>query len=145
MTREAIYAAAFAFMTANVGSGVVSTSRRLKLWSDVTWSEQPAIFQAQVSEDSPIPPVKGLPYKWVLGVEWYVYVSSGDDNTMPPSTILNPILDSLEALFPHAGKPQTLGNLVEEIRIAGRIRIAEMSQGTQAVALVPIRIVVSSS
>jgi hypothetical protein len=140
-SRESIYAALFAIGRA--APSLKTSSRRARLWTDVPASEQPALFQMQLKEDS-APDAPGKPYKWVLRVEWGIYVNSGDDALSIPSQQLNPILDYVEKQIPPwdaYGCPQRLGGLVYDCRIEGTIEIFEGALGPQAIAIVPIRIV----
>ncbi|MFK7088682.1 hypothetical protein AAFM71_07680 [Chromobacterium violaceum] len=140
MNREAIYSALFERLKAI--PGLRTTSRRLRHWSDVDASQQPAMFQAQVRE-SPIPgdPSRGLPTKWTLSADVYVYARTDGDQA--PGTVLNPLLDAIEAALQPDNpvlRAQTLGGMVEHCWIDGDIETDEGALGDQAVAIVPIRI-----
>lgn len=144
MNREAIFSALFDRL-----SGVAeftTKSRRLKHWNDVSPSEQPAMFQAQGDQSAaPGDPARGLPTKWTLNVDIYIYVQCGDDEA--PATVINPILDAVEAIlkpdYPDVQRTQTLGGLVEHCWIEGQIDTDEGTLGNQAVAVIPIRILVA--
>jgi hypothetical protein len=138
MNREAIYAALFALVSA--ADGLVTTSRKLKHWSDVPASQRPALFQAQARETVLATAVNGLPSRWLLEATLYVYVST--PGALSPGEVLNPILDAITvALAPTpAGAPQTLGGLVEYARIEGAIESSEGTLGDDEVALIPVRI-----
>jgi hypothetical protein len=140
MTREPIYAALFALVAG--AASFVTVSRRLRHWSDVGAAEQPALFQIQKSESAE--ERRPLPVKWRAAVDLYVYAQAPDELTAP-ATILNPLLDALEAAlapdpFTHV---QSLGGLVQHCWIAGRIQTDEGVLGGQAVAIVPIEILAS--
>jgi hypothetical protein len=143
MTREPIYAALFA--AAAEAADFVTTSRRLRHWSDVAAMEQPALFMAQKSETAE--QQRGLPTKWSCDVDFYLYCHAPDETTSP-TTVLNPLLDAVEAaLAPLAGadlaaNAQTLDGLVYRAFINGKIETDEGTLGGQSVAIVPIRIVV---
>ncbi len=142
MNREQIYGALFA--QAASAAGFVTASRRLRHWSDVGPAEQPALFQAQKSETAKR--TRGLPPRWTLEVELYVYAQAPDELT-PPASVLNPLLDAIEAaLAPSGGdsatNTQTLGGLVSHCWIAGKVQTDEGVLGGQAVAIIPIEIVV---
>lgn len=135
MNREAIYSALFAKL-AKV-SGFKSASRRLKHWSDVPASEQPALFQAQKPEVAQR--VAGLPTKWTLAVDVYLYVKT--PAPVAPSTVMNPLLDAIEAIFePDNPIKQTftLGGLVHHCWIEGSIETDEGTLGDQAVCVIPV-------
>jgi hypothetical protein len=143
MNREPIYAALFALL-ANA-AGFATASRRLRHWSDVAAAEQPALFLAQKSETAE--QARGLPTKWTCDVDAYVYCQAPDERTAP-TTILNPLLDAIEAaLAPLAGNDvaanaQTLGGLAYHAWINGKIETDEGALGGQSVAIVPIRITI---
>ncbi|WP_374335584.1 hypothetical protein [Leeia sp.] len=140
MNREAIYSALFARLT--TVPGLVVCSRRLRHWTDVRAAEQPALFMAQGSEQAvPGDPVRGLPTQWTLQVDVYLYART--DGGLAPGTVMNPLLDALEAAL----KPdnamqrcQTLGGLVEHCWIEGELETDEGTLGDQAVCIVPVRI-----
>jgi hypothetical protein len=144
MKREPIYAALFTRLSA--AASFNTASRRLRHWSDVTSAEQPALFQAQKSEAAQR--LRGQPPKWTIDVDVYVYAQAPDDQTSP-AAVLNPLLDAIEAALAPAGADavtsgaQTLGGLVSHCWIAGKITTDEGVLGGQAVAIVPIEIVVA--
>ena len=91
--RETIYATLWA-----LGSGAArfaSANRRLRHWADVAPAEQPALF---MREKGGIAAIKrlGAPIVWTLHAEFYVYAHSSDPY-LAPGTILNPLIDALEA------------------------------------------------
>ncbi len=139
MNREAIYSALFARIA--TAAPFVTIGRRLRHLSDVSAAEQPALFMVQKSELAHR--TRGLPPKWLLNVELFVYVHSPDDLTSP-ATVLNPLLDAVEtALAPTgADDTQTLQGLVDHAWIAGKIETDEGALGGQAVAIIPIEILV---
>ena len=140
MIREPIYAALFALVAG--AASFVTVSRRLRHWSDVGAAEQPALFMTQKSENAE--ERRPLPVKWRASVDLYLYAQAPDDLT-PPATMLNPLLDAVEAaLAPDAvSHVQTLGGLVSHCWIAGRVQTDEGVLGGQAVAIVPVEILVS--
>jgi hypothetical protein len=140
MIREPIYAALFALVAG--AASFVTISRRLRHWSDVGAAEQPALFMTQKSENAE--ERRPLPVKWRASVDLYLYAQAADELTSP-ATILNPLLDAVEmALAPDpVGHVQTLGGLVSHCWIAGRIQTDEGVLGGQAVAIVPVEILVS--
>lgn len=138
--RETIQAALFQRLSAI--PGFATSSRRLKHWADVAPAEQPALFQVQKGETWTRR--QGLPPARRLSVELFVYVTTAADPTVAPSQVMNPLLDAIEAaLAPDpASLVQTLGGLVDHAWIAGRIESDEGLLGDQAVAIVPIEILV---
>jgi hypothetical protein len=139
MNRELVYQGLFA--TVSGAAGFVTASRRLRHWSDVTAAEQPALFQVQKSES--VRREAGLPARWTLAVDLFVYARAPDDQAAP-AAVLNPLLDAIEAaLAPDpATNLQTLGGLVAHCWIAGKVETDEGVLGGQAVAIVPVEILV---
>jgi hypothetical protein len=139
VNRELVYQALFT----KVGSaaGFVTAGRRLRHWSDVAAAEQPALFQVQKFET--VKRDAGLPPKWTLGIDLFVYAHAPDD-VSPAASVINPLLDAVEAaLAPDlVSNLQTLGGLVAHCWIAGKIETDEGVLGGQAVAIVPIEILV---
>ncbi len=137
MNREAIYAALFVKIQ---GAATFATSsRRLRHWSDVPAAEQPALFQIQKTETAK--QRRGLPPEWTLAADVFLYAHAPDDLT-PPATVLNPLLDAIEAaLAPDpVSAVQTLGGLASHCWIEGKIETDEGVLGGQAVAVIPILI-----
>jgi hypothetical protein len=144
MNRETIYSALYAKLQG--AASFNTTSRRLRHWGGVTAAEQPALFQSQ--KDETAHRTRGQPPKWMLTLDIYVYAQAPDDATSP-ATVLNPLLDALEAALAPAGADlatgvQTLGGLVSHCWISGKITTDEGVLGGQAVAIIPIEILVPS-
>lgn len=143
MNREAIYAGLFAQLSAIPGFN--TKSRLLRHWTDVIPEKQPALFQAQVKEIA-VTPGNGLPTKWELNLQIYVYVKTNGED--PPSQVMNPLVDAItniiNARHVISGK-NTLGSLpgVEWARVDGTIESDEGVLGNQAVAIIPVSILVT--
>jgi hypothetical protein len=138
--REAIYnrlwelgASAAQFSSAN---------RRLRHWGDVPPGEQPALFMSERGGQASVKKL-GAPVVWTLYADFYIYVHSSDPY-LAPATILNPLLDALEAaLAPPPGTGiQNLGlpQMVQHAYIAGKIETDEGVLGDQSIAIVPVEI-----
>jgi hypothetical protein len=143
MTREPIYAALFALLTG--AAPFVTASRLLRHWDEVGPSEQPALFQVQKRETAK--EAEGSPTVWRAEVDLYLYCQAPDDETAP-ATVLNPLLDAIETALKPSGADlangtQSLGGLVKHCWIAGAIETDEGALGGQAVAIVPIEILVT--
>ena len=138
MTREPI---AVALFTKLQGVAQFATaSRRLKTWQDVTPADQPALFLASRTELATWQ-APGLGVIWQIFFDAYVYVNTGTDQTIAPSTVMNPLLDAIEqVLLPDnlITNKQTLGGLVQHCWIEGRIDTDEGLLGSQGVAIIPI-------
>ena len=137
LIREPIYAALWNKVKAT--PGIVTASRRLQHWADVPKVSQPALYQAQAGEMAMLE--HGLPTKWHLSVNLYIYVTAEEDPYASPAPALNAILDAIEAAVgPELSGYQTLGGLVYDCKINGKIETLEGVLGGQEVAIVPIEI-----
>jgi hypothetical protein len=138
--REPIYAALW--LLASNAASFVTANRRLRHWTDVTPVEQPALFMSEKGGQAAVKAL-GAPVIWTLSADLFVYAHSSDPY-QAPATILNPLVDALEAALaaPAATGVQQLGlpSMVQHAYIAGRIETDEGVLGDQAVAVVPIRI-----
>ncbi len=148
MTREAIYAALFAKWTALTVGGTplfVTATRKLQVWENVAAEDSPALLQSQRRET--VSRQRGLPSRWTLGVDLFLYVHTGalNDPNIVPSQLLNPLMDAIEAALTVDDVAQnacTLGGLVSSCIIDGTVEIFEGTLGDEAVCIVPITIVV---
>lgn len=143
-TFEQIDAALFASLVA-IGAGFTTYSRRLQNYSEVPTEAQPALYLASGDLDPKLggdPRVPGMPYRWKLHRKIWLYANAGNDDTLIPSQLINPLINSvLKALAPTTpGDRQTLGNRVYHCYLAGRIQTDEGLLGPQAVAVLPIEI-----
>lgn len=153
MGREAIYAALFARVSAITWTAIPisgkttwgAASRKLLGWGDVPSDQMPAIFQTQVYER--VQRDVNRPPRYVLGVEWRVYVAhlAQSDSEVIPTQQLNPILDAIQlAMEPNGtdGSPETntLGKLVYDCKIVGEIKNFEGDLGDLGVLLIPVEI-----
>jgi hypothetical protein len=138
--RESIYGALW-----TLGSGAgsfASANRRLRHWADVAPAEQPALFMSEKGGHA-IVKALGAPIVWTLYADFYIYVNSSDPYAAP-ATILNPLLDALEAAL--APSPATgiqnlgLPLMVQHAYIAGKVETDEGVLGDQAIAIVPVEI-----
>jgi len=105
-------------------------------------ASQPALFQAEHGE-SYGEPAKGLPPKRVLDVELYLYARA--DGGQLGGAILNRLIEAIEAaLAPDdlSGNVTTLGGLVTYCRIEGRVLKEPGDLDDQALAMVPIKILI---
>jgi hypothetical protein len=121
-------------------------SRGFVHWEDAT--VQPAIYIVPVKETAIYK--KGLPTKWMVEVELYLYVRA--DSIDLGVQNLSALLDAVDATLSvfnttNAGGPtfaNTLGNLAVYCAIQGAIDISGgFLNGQQAVARVPIEIMVA--
>jgi hypothetical protein len=143
MNREAIQAALFTLLTANVSglSAIRLASRRLKPPQEVGAGNCPAMFQIYKGETVEWTGMQ--PLKRIMHLELVFYVHSGD-RSFPTSSLLNPLLDALEGAFGAAdpAQVQTLNGLAKRVTINGKIETDEGLLGEYAYAIVPIDILV---
>lgn len=140
--REPIYVALFNKLSTI--PGLVTKSRKLLHWNDVAAEQQPALFQAQKAETHTTR--TGTPAKVLLELDIYVYVRTSGDAS--PSTKLNAVLDGIMlALAPNPINGRCTLDVpgVEWVRVEGRVETDEGTLGDQAVAIVPINILCSST
>jgi hypothetical protein len=140
IVREPIYQALWSLA---LGAAEFTTAqRRLRHWADVAPAEQPALF---MSEKGSIAKVKalGAPVVWSLYADFYLYAHSSDPY-LAPATILNPLLDAVEAALAPAPATgiQDLGlpAMVQHAYISGKVETDEGVLGDQAIAVVPVEI-----
>lgn len=144
IARETIYAALFTLVSGS--ANFVTASRKLVHWSDLGPEEHPAIFQRQVDEVRV--EQRGVPPKIKLSVDLYIYVHSLSQQLDPmvtPSQLLNPLLDAIDAALAiddRSNNVNTLGGLVSHCWIEGKTENFEGMIGDQAVAIIPISILV---
>lgn len=138
MNREAIYAALWDKLSAI--EGFKTKSRRLQHWTDVEKRGQPALFMSQTGES--VQTTTGLPPRWTLRVQVYIYVST--QTGKPPGPLINPLIDavcnSISAPHPVTGRSTLDVPGVEWCRVEGSIDTDEGTLGDQAVAVIPITI-----
>lgn len=139
MTREPIYAALYGLLSKS--AAFQTASRRLRHWTDVSPAEQPALFQAQRLEKG-ISKSTNLPTTYQLQADIWIYAYSNDPD-VAPSQVLNPLVDAVAAaLAPAPPGAQTLGGLVASCQISGDIEYDEGLLGDQAVAKIPVTLLV---
>ncbi len=137
--REQIMQALFALVSGS--APFIKASRRLKLWTDVPESEKPAIFQYERDDVYS----NGKQYLPIveMNVELYVYTAPGMDSGVTPISILNPLLDAIDASLkpsPAAGGRQTLGGLVSHCYIDGKVMKDPGDIDGDGIAIIPIKI-----
>ena len=141
MTREDVMSALYAKLTA--GGAYKTIGRRLVLWTKV--AEQPALFLRHVG-DEVVPRPTGMPPKIVIECEVWLYANTGANPDISPEIAINGLLDTVEvSLQPAPGvNAQTLGGLVAHTWIEGKIDIHPGDLGGQAIAIIPVKMLVPS-
>ena len=124
-----------------------TTSRRVKLFSDVPSSDWPVCMQAEWGDDTS--QVTNLPYKWTLGVNWIVYQNTAKDpkvaGTIENNCILNGIRTVLAPKVTDVGYPDkrnTLGGLVWHCFIHGKVFKDPGDVDAEGMMIIPIKLLV---
>ena len=140
MNRELIFSTLFSKVSS--AAPFVTAERQVKLWNDVPPSEQPALFMGQ--GDQNVTTKVGLPSRYDMQVSLYVYCNRESDPAELAATQLNNKIDAIqEALKPFIVTGyNTLGGLVFNCVIEGRIETDEGLLGPQSVAIIPVKITV---
>lgn len=139
-SRETAYIGLFQWLQNNLSSFRTFT-RRLKHWEDVQPEDQPALYMAVGNESRTI--VRGQPPRITLTTELWVYVKT-DEN--PAAEVLNPLLDEIDSALQPANDGDhvlTLGGLVHHCWIEGDTQIFEGNLGDEAVAIIPVKMLVT--
>lgn len=154
-TREAIFSALFALVSGitwtsiatNAPQQFITTSRRVKLFSDVIAQQQPSLFQAE--HDEQLGQVTNLPYKNTMGANWIIFQNVCADPNQQGAIENNLILDQvMAALAPVPSDPgfrdkrNTLGGLVHHCYVSGRLFKDPGDIDGQGMMVVPIKILV---
>lgn len=138
-TREQAYDALYAKLQAV--PGVATCTRRLRHWNDVPPEQQPAVY-LQVGSESRSNAGRRLPPRVELTANVYLYVQTEEGEA---GRVLNPMLDALDSAIavPPGNDTQTLGGVVHHCWIDGTTQIFEGDLGSQAVAIVPINMLIT--
>lgn len=125
----------------NLITGFQTTGRRVKMWSQVT--AQPALFLRNLEDEIAVR--EGQPNRRTMNVEAWIYSNAGRDPDIAPGTPLNYLIDAIESVI----KPDnvlvnrnTLGGLVWDCKVDGKITYDPGDLDAQAKAIIPIRILI---
>lgn len=117
---ESIYQGLLNFIVAAVPANTFPLVSRRLASPDQTPSEStPSLMQMQGKQQAEYKLGSRLPYKWLLTAEEWIYVNTGQDQSVIRATIYNPIIDGIRAAF----RPKTpdgfitLGGLVYDSKI----------------------------
>lgn len=120
--------------------GIKTFSRRLQHVSEVPVQKQPAVFLAQTGQ-RPTYQV-GRTIIWEFSADIYVYVR--DPKNSDPGVLMNPIMDSIAAVFEPDNQMVnacTFGGLCHKVEL-GQISTDEGTMGEQAIAIIPVTMTV---
>ena len=141
-TREQVFAAVFQALQGI--PGITSTSRRVTLSTQVADADLPRLMLWEEHEKTEQP--GHVPAKRTWAASIVIFFRNGDPD-VPGSTILNPLIEGVEAAFPiddFANQQCTLGGLVRWVQIMGDT--VKMTGDTNPDGLggcvIPIRILV---
>lgn len=127
------------------GGYFITASRRLRLWTDVPQSEQPAVFIAE-RNDVVTRQSESMPSKTTLGVDLFIYTAASNPDDVP-ATKLNKAIEAIEAVLAPTRADlvrnrQTLGGLVSHCYVDGEIFKEPGDLDGQGLAIIPLRILV---
>jgi hypothetical protein len=136
--RETIMQALFALVSGS--APFVTASRRLQLWNTLSAAEKPAIFQYERDDNY----TNGKNYLPIveMNVDLYIYTAPGLDSGITPISIMNPLLDAVDAALAPSPvtRRQTLGGLVSHVWIDGKIMKDPGDIDGDGVAVIPVKI-----
>ena len=149
LNRQPIYAAVFAFFSGLTAGGSPLfryATRKFHTWEQVQPEDCPALLMQERGEEAQYR--KGLPTIWRLRIALYLYAhtNAAIDPDVVPADLLNPLLDAVDAALvvdDVSNEACTLGGLVSHCAIEGSIERFQGEQGEDAVAIIPITILVS--
>ena len=139
MDREIVMTALLDLVV--TAAGFVTTGRELKYWDEV--AEQPALFVVDAEED-----LAGSPYNMprasTMSAEIWLYTKGTERADKNRAKALNALLDAVESVLQPdpIDNVQTLGGVVENAWIEGRIDKSPGHVGKQSVAVIPVVMIV---
>lgn len=157
LDREALFVALAARLAAITSPNIVTVSRVLIDFENAAPVQQPAIYIVKGHETN-LEKNPSRPPRWKIEAELVVFCRNDADPNAPPSTQLNALLTGIEGSLIRSptegfviGQPYaqtnewwtSLDGLCSHCMISGDIIVGEGASGGQAVALVPIEILVS--
>ncbi len=141
MTREAIHVALAARLTDKLATNgsFNEVSRRLTDWTS-PGADLPALFVVTTAE--PSGRIQESPPTRSFSLELWVYSKHGGLTEAVPSTIMNGLLDEVDAAIapdPGIGK-QTLGGIVDNVFLSGTVEWYEGTLQEHTVVVYPIEV-----
>lgn len=149
IARDAIYAALLTRLQTQIGASAKTYTRRDLTFDQVSQDAQPAIAVVAVGDFTAIGQPPAMPAVHLLKAEVQVFVREVDG---APETSLLAIVDAIEAALERKATEAvntpgafytTLGGLVRYARVAGEVEFYQGQKGRQAVALVPVEMLVA--
>lgn len=143
-TREQVANALFTLLQTSYS--YPTASRRFLPWDDILSVQKPALFQYEHEEEH----VRGkqlIPAIRTISIDVYIFISTGLDPNTTPITNMNNLIDAIDpvsggVLSPYPGNPrQTLGGLVTDCYIEGKITKVPGDLEGMGVAIIPIKVV----
>lgn len=142
--RETIFAALFAKVA--TAAGLVTSSRELRLIDELAPAEMPALYQIE-GKQAAVTRLR-LPTIWHYHAELalYVHAQAAEQQQLPSIvSLLNNMVDAVIATIDRspATGTQTLGGLVEDVRLSGDIEVihGRMDDGRRSAAFIPLEII----
>lgn len=148
MNRAPIYAGLFAYFAglSSGGAPLFKTVTRIpRHWEEVAGEDQPALLMRKRSEKAEYR--KFLPIKWVLDIDLLIYVQAASEPDADPGQLLEPLLDAVDTALEVddvVNNVCTLGGLVSYATFDGTTQIHLGTLDGEAVAVVPIRVLVNA-
>ncbi len=119
-------------------------ARRLKLWADVPAASRPACYVFEGGNERRVYDQQLVTPKRTIDVRIFIYIDAKDPNVIG-STMLNNILDAIDAAFAAARSPITglisLGGAVFSCRIEGDVLKDPGDIDGDGMLIVPVRLV----
>jgi hypothetical protein len=125
----------------SLSTGFLTTGRRFKHWSEVP--DQPALFLRAKKEELEYPST--VFQQQTIRAEAWIYSNDGKDPDVVPETLLNNLLDAVQAAMAPDNRSTntfTLGGLVYWCRLSGEIEKDSGDVDGQAIAVADIEIIV---
>ncbi len=144
-TREQAAAALFTLLSGAYAFQV--TSRRFKSWDAIASSQKPAFFLLEHTEEH-LRNKSQSPALRILMCTALIFIADGKDPNVIPDTTVNNIIDSIDPVSGGVLKPdnipafrQTLGGLVYDCFIEGKISRVPGDVDGQGMIVIPIKII----
>ncbi len=125
----------------------IYSSRRFRFWDEVSAEQKPALFLQDYAEDHTRNSAL-VPARRVIVCECTIYISEGLNQSSTPIDLLNTLVDLIDPVSGGVLKPdnipsarQTLGGLVYDCYIEGKVIKVPGDLDGQGMAQIPIKII----